>query len=266
MGFKKPVCSVVLSWALFAATCAIFCGCVETVYIRTPPPPIPYYEQPYCPGPGYLWVPGYWAYGPDGYYWVPGMWEISPRVGWLWTPGYWGWSDGVYIWHSGYWGRHIGYYGGINYGYGYSGVGYVGGYWRDNEFYYNSAVTRVNVTVVSNTYSTSVVENRAPVAVVSYNGGKGGVVSSPTNEELAAAREQHIAATPLQRQHVRAAGRTPELLASKNQGQPRPDLLAKRLAPVPAKAKIAKPKPPRKNKQKHPDNRTDSKPPRDEAR
>jgi hypothetical protein len=26
------------------------------------PPPLPIYEQPYCPGEGYLWIPGYWAY------------------------------------------------------------------------------------------------------------------------------------------------------------------------------------------------------------
>ena len=35
------------------------------------PPPIPVYAQPPIPAPGYLWTPGYWAYG-DGYYWVPG--------------------------------------------------------------------------------------------------------------------------------------------------------------------------------------------------
>ncbi|HEV3176876.1 MAG TPA: YXWGXW repeat-containing protein, partial [Stellaceae bacterium] len=33
------------------------------------PPPLPIYEQPLIPGPGYLWTPGYWAWGPEGYYW-----------------------------------------------------------------------------------------------------------------------------------------------------------------------------------------------------
>ena len=36
-----------------------------------PPPPLPDYEQPQAPGDGYMWTPGYWAYGQDGYYWVP---------------------------------------------------------------------------------------------------------------------------------------------------------------------------------------------------
>ena len=57
-------------------------------------------------------------------------WVSPPAVGVLWTPGYWGWVDGVYLWHAGYWGPHIGFYGGVNYGFGYGGVGCQGGYWR----------------------------------------------------------------------------------------------------------------------------------------
>ena len=53
-----------------------------------------------------------------------------PRAGVLWTPGYWGFAGGVYAWHAGYWGPHVGFYGGINYGFGYGGVGFVGGEWR----------------------------------------------------------------------------------------------------------------------------------------
>jgi hypothetical protein len=38
------------------------------------PPALPVYDQPLCPGDGYLWTPGYWAWDDDGgdYYWVPG--------------------------------------------------------------------------------------------------------------------------------------------------------------------------------------------------
>ena len=52
------------------------------------------------------------------------------HVGVLWTPGYWGFVGGVYMFHAGYWGPHIGFYGGVNYGFGYGGVGFVGGRWR----------------------------------------------------------------------------------------------------------------------------------------
>jgi hypothetical protein len=103
------------------------------------PPAIPDYEQPPCPGDGYLWTPGYWAWGTGGYYWVPGAWVVAPYVGALWTPGYWGWYNGFYGWYPGYWGRHIGYYGGINYGFGYFGIGFYGGYWNGGHVFYNRA-------------------------------------------------------------------------------------------------------------------------------
>ena len=87
------------------------------------PPAIPTYDQPECPGDGYLWTPGYWAWGGGGYYWVNGAWVLPPYSGALWTPGYWGYDDGFYGWYPGYWGLSIGYYGGINYGWGYFGIG-----------------------------------------------------------------------------------------------------------------------------------------------
>src|SRR5215469_12507848 len=77
------------------------------ISITIGPPPIPVYAQPLCPSPGYMWIPGFWAWGPYGYYWVPGTWVRPPRIGFLWTPGYWGWGDGVYIWHAGYWGPTV---------------------------------------------------------------------------------------------------------------------------------------------------------------
>lgn len=190
------------------------------VSVRIGPPPLPVYVQPVCPGEGYIWMPGYWAWGPDGYFWVPGTWVIAPRVGFLWTPGYWGWGGGVYVWHPGYWGPHVGFYGGINYGFGYTGVGYAGGYWRGGAFVYNRAVTNVNVTVVHNTYNQTVINNNVTVNRVSYNGGNGGVNARPTAAEESAAREQHIAQTSLQTQHERASGSNRALLASANHGQP----------------------------------------------
>jgi hypothetical protein len=30
------------------------------------PPPLPEYRQPLCPGPNYIWTPGYWGYGGVG--------------------------------------------------------------------------------------------------------------------------------------------------------------------------------------------------------
>ena len=112
-------------------------------YADQPPPPLPQYDQPPAPEDNYIWTPGYWAWGPGGYYWVPGAWCPPPYYGALWTPPYWGYYGGRYGFHHGYWGAHIGYYGGVDYGFGYIGIGYFGGYWNHNNFYYNRSVTNV---------------------------------------------------------------------------------------------------------------------------
>ena len=188
------------------------------ISVRIGPPALPVYEQPLCPGPGYLWEPGYWAYGPDGYFWVPGTWVEPPEVGLLWTPGYWGWENDSYFWHAGYWGPEVGFYGGINYGFGYTGVGFFGGSWRGREFFYNRSVTNVNVTVVRNTYNTTVVNNT--VNHVSFNGGAGGVTARPTPHEIDVERQRHVTMTAEQTQHQQAASSNRTLLASVNHGRP----------------------------------------------
>ena len=190
------------------------------ISIRIGPPPLPVYAQPICPGPGYMWTPGYWAYDPvNGYYWVPGTWVLAPAPGLLWTPGYWGWEGGGYIWHHGYWGPHVGFYGGINYGFGYVGVGYAGGYWRGGSFFYNREVNNVNVVNIHNVYRQTVVNNIS-VSRVSYNGGAGGLNARPTAAEMAAERDHHIESTRLQQQHQEAAHQNRAQWASVNHGRP----------------------------------------------
>ncbi len=184
-----------------------------------PPPPLPYYEQPPCPEPGYLWTPGYWGYSTEGYFWVPGTWLMPPQVGVLWTPGYWGWGGGVYVFHAGYWGPHVGFYGGINYGGGYIGEGYEGGRWERDRFSYNTSVNNINTTIIHNTYNQTVVNN-VTVNRVSYNGGRGGVAAAPSNRDQLAARESHIPPPVMQTRHINEAARTPELQARVNQGRP----------------------------------------------
>ncbi len=187
--------------------------------ITIAPPPLPVYEQPPMVEDGDIWTPGYWSYGPDGYFWVPGTWVQAPEAGLLWTPGYWGWNDGFFVFNAGYWGPHIGFYGGVNYGFGYTGHGYEGGYWRDRQFFYNQSVNNVNVTVVHNVYTKTVINN-VTVNNVSFNGGNGGVSAQPTREEDSAAREPHRAPTAPQVQHHEMASSNHALLASVNQGKP----------------------------------------------
>jgi len=180
-----------------------------------------------------MWTPGYWAYGPDGYYWVPGAWVPAPYEGALWTPGYWGYDSDLYVWHAGYWGPHVGYYGGVNYGFGYMGIGFVGGMWREHTFVYNTAVVRVNSVYIHNTYVDRTIVERNTIANdrhVAFSGGPGGINHPPAPEERLAMREQHLAPTSYQAQHVNSAMSDHNAYARFNGGRPQNVAVAQPLA------------------------------------
>jgi len=192
------------------------------VSIAIAPPALPVYVQPPLPAPGYIWTPGYWAYGDAGYYWVPGVWVEPPTVGLLWTPGYWGFEGGFYGWHGGYWGPHVGFYGGVNYGFGYGGIGFFGGEWRGREFAYNGAVANFGGVHVTNVYvdRTVVVHN----TIINNNhvafNGPGGIDRRPGPDEQRFANEHHIEPTANQIQHQNFAAQDRSQLASVNHGRP----------------------------------------------
>jgi hypothetical protein len=209
---------LVLALLMLALSAASFAGIIVSITVA--PPPLPVYVQPVCPQPGYMWTPGYWAWSDEGYYWVPGTWVPAPAVGLLWTPGYWGWVNGYYRWNAGYWGPHIGFYGGVNYGFGYGGVGFFGGEWRHGGFFYNSAVVNVGGAHITNVYvDRTVIVNNTTVNHVSFNG-PGGIQRAPNPAEQAAIHESHVQPTPQQTQHETAASRNPQLLAKNNGGRP----------------------------------------------
>ena len=196
-------------------------GPAPRIYAEEPPPPLPDYDQPPMPGPGYYWTPGYWAYNNVDYYWVPGAWVEPPQPGLLWTPGFWAFAGGVYAFHSGYWGHQVGYYGGVNYGFGYFGRGYDGGRWDGDNFYYNTAVNNFGGTRVTNVYNNQAfVNNITNVSNVSYAGGPAGIRAVPTAEDKRIAAEPRIAPTALQRDQMKAASLRPDQFVSTNQGKP----------------------------------------------
>ena len=213
-----------LAWALLSAPAAMVpLSPAQAQFgvglsITIPPPALPVYVQPPLPAPGYLWTPGFWNYGEAGYYWVPGTWVQPPTLGLLWTPGYWGFNNGIYAFNRGYWGPHVGFYGGINYGFGYGGIGFEGGEWRGGAFAYNSAVNNFGGVHVTNVYNRTVINNTT-INRVSFNG-PNGINARPTPEQAAFAREQHVQPTAAQEQHDRTARQNPALRASVNHGNP----------------------------------------------
>jgi hypothetical protein len=215
-------------------------GADAVIYADEAPPPLPDYDQPPIPAEGDLWTPGYWSWNGYEYFWVPGTWVEPPQPGFLWTPGYWAFVGGVYAFHRGYWGEHVGFYGGVDYGFGYGGAGYEGGHWDNGRFFYNRSVTNIGQVNVANVYNQPVTINQA-VNRASFNGGPNGVDAKPTAAELEAAKEKHLAATSDQLRNARVASKTESSFVSANKGKPTVAATAKPgefkgAAIVPAKA------------------------------
>ena len=219
MSISRSIRSSLFALALLAISAAAYAQ--FSISVSFAPPELPVYEQPLCPGDGYLWTPGYWAYAgdDDGYYWVPGTWVMAPEPGLLWTPAYWGWGGNGYVFNQGYWGQQVGFYGGVSYGYGYYGDGYQGGRWQNGQFYYNRSVSNVNVTNIHNVYNTTVINNTT-INRVSYNGGNGGISTRATPQQESVVHERHIPPVAAQTQHAQEARSNPEQRAAVNHGTP----------------------------------------------
>jgi WXXGXW repeat (2 copies) len=196
-----------------------------------PPPPLPAYQQPPPPGDGYIWTPGYWAWSPTGYYWVPGAWVEPPYASALWTPGYWGFYGGRYLFYPGHWGLHIGFYGGINYGFGYIGLGYEGGYWNGGHFFYNRVYNNINVRTVHNVYSYNAGNRVVNATHTSYRGGARGVQVKPRASEGAAWHEPTAPRMSSQVQHAQKYSAVRGQYATQNHGRPVSPAVSK---PLPA--------------------------------
>jgi YXWGXW repeat-containing protein len=195
------------------------------ISVNFAPPPLIVEAQPPAPVAGYIWTPGYWGWGGAAYYWVPGVWVAPPAVGLLWTPGWWGWNNGLYGFNEGYWGPTVGFYGGINYGYGYFGSGYSGGRWEGDTFRYNTAVTHVNTTVIHNTYVDSSVNKQVNASHASFNGPNGVKAEATAEQKAAAQNAKKMPPTSEQVARQEAASKDPKLQASANKGHPSSDAI-----------------------------------------
>ena len=54
------------------------------------------------PGPGYVWIGGYWGWGGGRYYWNSGRWDRA-RSGKAWVPYRWEQNGRRWVLHNGYW-------------------------------------------------------------------------------------------------------------------------------------------------------------------
>lgn len=67
-------------------------------------PPEPMYES--CgrmPGPGYVWVNGFWRWGGARYVWAPGFWMRPPHPRASWVAGGWMRGPSGFHFRAGFW-------------------------------------------------------------------------------------------------------------------------------------------------------------------
>jgi hypothetical protein len=142
---------------------------------------------------------------------------LAPQPGFLWTPGYWGWGGDGFLFNEGYWGPSVGFYGGIDYGFGYFGHGYEGGRWQNGHFFYNTAANHVDGRSIHNVYNERV---NAGASRVSFNGGNGGINARATSQEEEAVRGSHVGPVASQTQHAWAAHNDPQQRISASRAAP----------------------------------------------
>jgi len=114
----------------------------------------------------------------------------------------------------------VGYYGGLNYGHGYTGTGYQGGRWDHVVFFYNRAASNARVQVVHNRLYNSRLVNYASRGQVSFNGGPAGSSARPSLTERHLQATEHAAPRDEQLRHEHQALTTPTQRANGPHGQP----------------------------------------------
>ena len=88
---------------LMLAGCGGGYGYGNGYYARTAPPPARVEVRGYAPGPGYVWLDGYWGYRGNSYAWTPGYWARPPRSRHTWEAGRWENRGGRYYYRNGRW-------------------------------------------------------------------------------------------------------------------------------------------------------------------
>jgi hypothetical protein len=100
----KPLNTAVAAGLLMGALATPALARVDVSVVIGVPPPVPMVEVVPAYRPGYVWVPGYWAWHRDRHIWIRGQWVVE-RVGHVWVPDRWVQSGGRWHLHRGYWER-----------------------------------------------------------------------------------------------------------------------------------------------------------------
>jgi hypothetical protein len=89
--------------ALLAGTFLAACGPGYYTASYGPPPPPRYGTMGYAPGPGYIWVDGYYNLSGGRWNWINGTWLRPPRGRSVYVRPEWRREGRSYRFHRGYW-------------------------------------------------------------------------------------------------------------------------------------------------------------------
>jgi WXXGXW repeat (2 copies) len=81
----------VLGGVLAASALSVACGggYAAAYVVPAPPPPRVVGAVGYAPGPGFVWVDGFWDLRGSNWFWVNGRWGRPPRGRTAWVPDRW---------------------------------------------------------------------------------------------------------------------------------------------------------------------------------
>lgn len=103
MGTKTAI----VTGILLASSAMMACGPgYRNGYVAyaAPPPPAPYVGAVgYAPGPGYVWIDGFWDLRGSRWAYVNGRWASPPHRGARWDRDRWERHGGQWRYHRGHW-------------------------------------------------------------------------------------------------------------------------------------------------------------------
>lgn len=95
---------VMLSAVLLAATGLMACGGGYVAYaVPAPPPPYAVGTVGVAPGPGYVWIDGFWNLSGNRWVWVNGRWAVPPHPHAVWVADRWERHGNGWRYRRGHW-------------------------------------------------------------------------------------------------------------------------------------------------------------------
>jgi hypothetical protein len=95
-----------VAFALIGTVMMAVTACTEPagrIYVRTGPPPVVVERRGPVPGPGFVWIGGFYRWTGREYVWVPGHYEHAPRARARWVQGHWAHGRRGYYFVDGHW-------------------------------------------------------------------------------------------------------------------------------------------------------------------